>query len=179
SAQNPLKQTPQIAYPRLLSEILYQCALTDRIERAQVWDLLEEQLASFINGNTLVNIRLVNSKSLKYPTQPLLERRTKEPIPENPTVLFSNEPPDVILENMRLMKAEGIIITGADIAKVSPDDKQKKRKRIVKVKQEKVIEVKTSGNTSASGAEAFKAKFTEDKKATETAATEDIGASET
>ncbi|MCI90697.1 hypothetical protein A2U01_0111991, partial [Trifolium medium] len=44
---------------------------------------------------------------------------------------------------MRLMKAEGITITGADIAKTSPEDKQKKRKRIVKVKQEKVVEEKT------------------------------------
>ncbi|MCI86263.1 hypothetical protein A2U01_0107543, partial [Trifolium medium] len=34
--------------------------------------------------------------------------------------LFSNEPRDVILEFMRLMKEEGIIITGDDIAKVSP-----------------------------------------------------------
>ncbi|MCI27060.1 hypothetical protein A2U01_0048258, partial [Trifolium medium] len=54
SAQNPLKKTPQIAYPRLLSGIFYQCALTDSIERGQAWDLLEEQRASFINGKTLV-----------------------------------------------------------------------------------------------------------------------------
>ncbi|MCI77843.1 hypothetical protein A2U01_0099113, partial [Trifolium medium] len=72
----------------------------------------------------------------------------------------------------------GITITGADIAKASPEDKQKKRKRIVKVKQEKVVEEKTSGNTSASGAEAHKAKSTDERKATETAVTEDIGASE-
>ncbi|MCI79432.1 hypothetical protein A2U01_0100703, partial [Trifolium medium] len=52
---------------------------------------------------------------------------------------------------MRLMKEDGIIITGVDIAKASPEDKQKKRKRVIKVKQEKVIEEKTSGNTSASG----------------------------
>ncbi|MCI25178.1 hypothetical protein A2U01_0046367, partial [Trifolium medium] len=133
---------------------------------------------SFINGNTLVNMRLVNSKILKYPTQPLLERWTKEPIPDNSAVLFSTEPPEVILEYMRLMKEQGIHITSADIAKASPEDKQKKWKRIVKVKQEKVIEAKTSGNTSASGVEASEAKFTDEKKATETAVTEDVGASE-
>ncbi|MCI40214.1 hypothetical protein A2U01_0061446, partial [Trifolium medium] len=40
------------------------------------------------------------------------------------------------------------------------------------------VEEKTSGNTSASGAEVPEAKSTEDKIATETVATEDIGASE-
>ncbi|MCI64464.1 hypothetical protein A2U01_0085722, partial [Trifolium medium] len=54
----------------------------------------------------------------------------------------------------------------------------KKRKRIVKVKQEKIVEEKTSGNTSASGAEAPKAKSAEELKATETKATDDVGASE-
>ncbi|MCI68455.1 hypothetical protein A2U01_0089716, partial [Trifolium medium] len=71
-----------------------------------------------------------------------------------------------------------ITIIGADIAKASPEDKQKKRKRIVKVKQEKIIETKTSGNTLASAAEASEAKSTDEKKATEIAATEDVGASE-
>ncbi|MCI34378.1 hypothetical protein A2U01_0055597, partial [Trifolium medium] len=54
---------------------------------------------------------------------------------------------------------------------------QKKRKRIVKVKQEKVVEEKTSSNTSASGAEVPEAKSIEDKIATETAATEVVGTS--
>ncbi|MCI38314.1 hypothetical protein A2U01_0059542, partial [Trifolium medium] len=76
---------------------------------------------------------------------------------------------------MRLMKAEGLTITSADIAKASPEDKQKKRKRIVKIKQDKIVEEKTFGNTSASGAEVPKAKSTEDKIAAETAATEVVG----
>ncbi|MCI94628.1 hypothetical protein A2U01_0115926, partial [Trifolium medium] len=55
---------------------------------------------------------------------------------------------------MRLMKDEGVIITGDDIAKVSPV----KKKRIVKVKQEIVAE--------------------EDNTATETVVTGTEGASE-
>ncbi|MCI06454.1 hypothetical protein A2U01_0027514 [Trifolium medium] len=67
-------------------------------------------------------MRLVNSKNLKYPTQPLLERRIKEPIPENPTVLFSNEPPDVFLEYMRLMKA---VASGTEASEAkSTEDKK-------------------------------------------------------
>ncbi|MCI75057.1 hypothetical protein A2U01_0096324, partial [Trifolium medium] len=38
---------------------------------------------------------------------------------------YSNEPREVILEFMRLMKEEGIIITGDDIAQVSPVKERK------------------------------------------------------
>ncbi|MCH88343.1 hypothetical protein A2U01_0009227, partial [Trifolium medium] len=139
-AHNPTKLTPQVAYPRLLSEIFYQCAVIKRIQEAKAHDLLEEQRASFINGNTLSNTKLIPAKSVKTPNQPLLVNRVQEPIPEQPPVLFSNEPKEVILEYIRLMKAEGVIITGADIAHVPTDDK--KRKRIIKVKQEKVTKAK-------------------------------------
>ncbi|MCH83836.1 hypothetical protein A2U01_0004662, partial [Trifolium medium] len=103
---------------------------------------------------------------------------TRAPIPKQPPTLFSNEPKEVVLEYMRIMKDEGVIITGADIAQAYPEDKQEKMKRIVKVKQEKVDEETTSGNTSASRAGASEAKSTEEKKASEATDTEDIGASE-
>ncbi|MCI28849.1 hypothetical protein A2U01_0050051, partial [Trifolium medium] len=93
-------------------------------------------------------MRFLSSKSLKYLTHPLLEGKPRPPVSDNVPFLFSNEPPDVIFEFMRLMKDEVVIITGDNIAKVSPG----KRKRIVKVKQELAAEEKTSGNTSASGA---------------------------
>ncbi|MCH86176.1 cullin-like protein [Trifolium medium] len=131
SAQHPTKLTPQIAYPRLLSDLFYQCAVTDRIARTQQMDLLEEVRALFIDGSVFVMLGLIKPGSLKHPTQPLLENITKEPIPENPPVLFSNEPPEVILAYISMMKAEGIRITAADIAQVSPVDK-KKRKRVIK-----------------------------------------------
>ncbi|MCI63777.1 hypothetical protein A2U01_0085034, partial [Trifolium medium] len=71
------------------------------------------------------------------------------------------------------MKAEGVIITGADITQVPADDK--KRKRIVKVRK-KNVKIK---NISASGAKASEGKTTTDeKKASESTATEAIGASE-
>ncbi|MCH80268.1 hypothetical protein A2U01_0001034 [Trifolium medium] len=171
SAQNPLKKTPQIAYPRLLSEIFNQCGLVNRICQAEAYDLLEEKRASFINGNTLVNMKLASSRNLKYPTHPLLERQSRVHASDNNVVLFSNESKEVILEYMRLMKEEGVVITGADIANVTPEDKQKKRKRIMKVKQEKAVEAKTTGNTSASGAEASQVKSSEEKKVTEPEAT--------
>ncbi|MCI57064.1 hypothetical protein A2U01_0078315, partial [Trifolium medium] len=63
------------------------------------------------------------------------------------------------------MKAEGITIIGADIAHVPLEDR--KRKRIVKIKQEKTSEEKTSGKVSASGAGTYVAKSTEEMKASE------------
>ncbi|MCH93231.1 hypothetical protein A2U01_0014179, partial [Trifolium medium] len=120
SAQNPQKKTPQIAYPILLSEIFNQCGLVKRIQEAQAHDLLEETRRSFFNGHTLVHMKFVSSKSLKYPTKPLLKRKSVPQASDDIHFLFSNEPREVILEFMRLMNEEGIIITGDDIAKVSP-----------------------------------------------------------
>ncbi|MCI22090.1 hypothetical protein A2U01_0043265, partial [Trifolium medium] len=65
-------------------------------------------------------MKFVSSKSLKYPTKPFLKRNIVPQASDDTHFLFSNEPRDVILEFMRLMKEEGIIITGDDIAKVSP-----------------------------------------------------------
>ncbi|MCI16344.1 hypothetical protein A2U01_0037486 [Trifolium medium] len=67
----------------------------------------------------------VSSKSLKYPTKPLLKRTIRPQPSEDAHFLFSNEPREVIMEFARLMKEEGIIITGDDIAKVSPLKKRK------------------------------------------------------
>ncbi|MCI86751.1 hypothetical protein A2U01_0108032, partial [Trifolium medium] len=56
------------------------------------------------------------------------------------------------------MKAEGVMITGDDIAQVPADDM--KRKRILKV-QKKNVKIK---DTSASGAKAPEGKTTTDEK---------------
>ncbi|MCI33427.1 hypothetical protein A2U01_0054644, partial [Trifolium medium] len=70
-------------------------------------------------------MKFVSSKSLKYPTKPLLKRKTIPQSSYDTYFLFSNEPRDVILEFMGLMKEECVIITGDDIAKVSPLNERK------------------------------------------------------
>ncbi|MCI93406.1 hypothetical protein A2U01_0114704, partial [Trifolium medium] len=62
-------------------------------------------------------MKFVSSKSLKYPTKPLMKRKTIPQSSDDTHFLFSNESREVILEFMRLMKEEGVIITGDDIAK--------------------------------------------------------------
>ncbi|MCI94514.1 hypothetical protein A2U01_0115812, partial [Trifolium medium] len=54
-------------------------------------------------------------EAVKVPNYPLLVKKHSKPLPEIPPMIFDNEPKDVILEYMRLMKEEGITITGADI----------------------------------------------------------------
>ncbi|MCI50805.1 hypothetical protein A2U01_0072049, partial [Trifolium medium] len=80
TVQNPTRKTPQVAYPRLLSELFYQCAVVKRIREAQVQDRLEEQRASFITSHTLANMRLLTN-------QPLLVNKVQAPIPEEPPML--------------------------------------------------------------------------------------------
>ncbi|MCI41556.1 hypothetical protein A2U01_0062789 [Trifolium medium] len=79
-------------------------------------------------------------------------------------MVYSDEPKELILEYMSLMKARGKVITGVDIGGVSSESKEKKRNEIVKVKLEKVDEEKNYGKTSASGAGASEAKSTEEEK---------------
>ncbi|MCI96321.1 hypothetical protein A2U01_0117621, partial [Trifolium medium] len=47
-------------------------------------------------------------ETVKVPNHPLLVKKPSGPLPEIPPMLFDNEPKDVILEYMRLMKEEGI-----------------------------------------------------------------------
>ncbi|MCI63773.1 hypothetical protein A2U01_0085030, partial [Trifolium medium] len=54
-------------------------------------------------------------EAVKVPNYSLLVKKPSKPLPEIPPMIFDNEPKDVVLEYMRLMKEEGIIITGADI----------------------------------------------------------------
>ncbi|MCI59754.1 hypothetical protein A2U01_0081009, partial [Trifolium medium] len=64
--------------------------------------------------------------SLKYPTKPLLKRKeSASQTSEITAFLFSNEPHEVILEFMRSMKEDGIIITRDDIVQVSPVKRRK------------------------------------------------------
>ncbi|MCI09722.1 hypothetical protein A2U01_0030811, partial [Trifolium medium] len=66
-------------------------------------------------------MKYLNSKSLKYPTKPLLKKNASTSQSSDVThFLFSNEPHEVILEFMRSMKEDGIIITKDDIVQVSP-----------------------------------------------------------
>ncbi|MCI65248.1 hypothetical protein A2U01_0086506, partial [Trifolium medium] len=66
-------------------------------------------------------MNFVSSKSLKYPTKLLLKRNASSSQSSDVTpFLLSNEPHEVILEFMKAMKEDGIIITGDDIAYASP-----------------------------------------------------------
>ncbi|MCH93832.1 cullin-like protein, partial [Trifolium medium] len=103
---------------------IQRCAVVKRIQEAEAHDLLEEQRASFINGHTLANMRLLK-EAIKTPNHPLLVKKVQAFIPEQSPMMFDNESKDVVLEYMRLMKAEGITITGADIAHVPSEDKKR------------------------------------------------------
>ncbi|MCI60190.1 hypothetical protein A2U01_0081445, partial [Trifolium medium] len=62
-------------------------------------------------------MKFVSSKSLKYPTKPLMKKNAGSSQASDVTpFLFSNEPREV----MRAMKEDGIIITRDDIAYASP-----------------------------------------------------------
>ncbi|MCH80540.1 hypothetical protein A2U01_0001310 [Trifolium medium] len=132
SAQHSSEQTPQVVYPRLMGGIFYRCGVIQRIIDAgeEAKDILEEQRASFITGTKF---------STAYEEE-------AAPIQKHYAV-YDNEPKEVILEYIRLMKEIGVKITGKDIGKASPVGKQKERKKVVK---EEILEENTTSKVGAS-----------------------------
>ncbi|MCI16434.1 hypothetical protein A2U01_0037576, partial [Trifolium medium] len=144
SAQNLSKRTPQVAYPRLMSELFYQCGIIKMIEDAQVSDLLENQRAKFITGYTLANMSMLK-ETVKVPNNPLLVKKITGPLPENPPMIFDTESKEVVLEYMRMMKEQGVTITKADIAPEPTEDRKRKRVAVSessKAKAEMVVKEK-------------------------------------
>src|SRR6266487_371995 len=77
---------------------------------------LEQVRAPILDAKVLVSLRLRKSSKLIYPQQPLLINKTKfQPMSE--AFIFDNEPPEVILEYMRLMKERGTPVTHKDIGR--------------------------------------------------------------
>ncbi|MCI45819.1 hypothetical protein A2U01_0067058, partial [Trifolium medium] len=84
-------------------------------------------MAKFINGYTLANMSMLK-EAVKVPNHPLLVKKLSGPLPETPPpMIFDNETKDVVLEFMRLMKEEGIAVTGADIAPAPTEDRKGKK----------------------------------------------------
>ncbi|MCI49623.1 hypothetical protein A2U01_0070867, partial [Trifolium medium] len=91
-------------------------------------------------------------EAVKVPNHPLLVKKSSRPLPKIPPMIFDNEPKDVILEYMRMMKEEGITITRADITPAPTEDR--KGKRVVasgagKEKAEVVVKEKKKSDASS------------------------------
>src|SRR6266487_2288593 len=105
-----------ISHPRLLSSIFEQLGLPDRFMLAEVSEDLEQVRAPILDAKVLVSLRLRKSGKLIYPQKPLLINKTKFK-PMSDAFIFDNEPPEIILEYMRLMKERGTTVTHKDIGR--------------------------------------------------------------
>src|SRR6266487_2452201 len=124
-AQRYSNPSKLISHPRLLSYIFEQLAIPDRFRVAGVFDDVEQVRAPILDAKILVNMCLKRSDKLIYPQQPLLENREKFRRREE-AFIFDNEPPEVILEYMRLMKERGVKVTMKDIGRgIGPTFEQK------------------------------------------------------
>jgi hypothetical protein len=62
ASQDSSKINIHVIYPRMISEIFYQCGVIDAIRTAGATELLKGQRASFIYVATLSHIRFINDK---------------------------------------------------------------------------------------------------------------------
>ncbi|MCI15837.1 hypothetical protein A2U01_0036976, partial [Trifolium medium] len=66
-------------------------------------------------------------EAVKVPNHPLLMKKTSGSVPETSAMLFDNESKEVVLEYIRLMKEEGLIVSKSDIAPAPTEDRRGKR----------------------------------------------------
>ncbi|MCH79291.1 hypothetical protein A2U01_0000037 [Trifolium medium] len=129
------KNTALVAYPRLLSELFYQCGLIERLKEVQDPMVNKTVRGKFFTAEVLVNMGKLKKKDLVYPNKPLTKEFKPRPLIDNIPQVYKIEPLDVILEHIRQMREAGQEITMDDIQSEPEDEYSKKRKRTLKKKK--------------------------------------------
>jgi rRNA maturation protein Nop10 len=127
-----------VAFPRLLSELFYQCRLNEKLKEYGAPELLIEKRSPFLTTESICNILKIPKSELVYPNNPLKEDLQTRALRDDIIPVYKNEPPEVIANYMR---KEGKFISYSDLESEPEDEYSKKRRRVTKsVKFEAVPE---------------------------------------
>jgi hypothetical protein len=122
------KNKTLVAYPRVLSELFYQCGLIERLKAIQDPEVVKTVRSPFFTAEVLVNMHKIKKKDLIFPNHPLTRRVNPKPISGKTYNIYQNEPIEVIMNYMALMKEGGLEVHPADIG-IEPEVDLPKRKR--------------------------------------------------
>jgi hypothetical protein len=75
-----------VAYPRLLSELFYQCSLIERLKEIQDPEVIRTVRSSFFTAGVLVNMHKLKKKDPVYPNRPLTRNMNPDPSTQMSTV---------------------------------------------------------------------------------------------
>jgi hypothetical protein len=126
------KQTALVAFPRLLSELFYQGGLVEHLKELGEHHVVHEIISKFFNAEVLVNMQRIKKSELLYPQQPLLKKEVGRPFNPDIPQVYKNEPLEVIVEYLRMLRNDGQNVTMADVQSEPEDEYSKKRNRTSK-----------------------------------------------
>ncbi|WJX91668.1 hypothetical protein P8452_73407 [Trifolium repens] len=134
------KQTALVAFPRLLSELFYQSGLVERPKEIGERQVIHEIRSKFFTAEVLVNMLKIRKSEFLYPQQPLLKKEVGRPFNSNVPQVYKNEPLEVIVEYLCILRNDGHNVTMADVQSKPEDELPKRRKRKQCVAQEEESE---------------------------------------
>src|SRR6266487_584349 len=130
ATQKQSKPNVHVIYPRILSEIFYQCGVIDVIKAAGQDHLLRELRASVISVNTLSNMYFLPGQTLIF-SEPL--EQLPHSGPSWVTTFKINIPfvaKGIVNQYIQLLENQG------EPFEIEPEEVKRKRKRLVKAKVE-------------------------------------------
>jgi hypothetical protein len=128
-----------VAFPRLLSELFYQCRLNEKLKEYGAPELLIEKRSPFLTTESICNILKIPKSELVYPTNPLKEDLQTRALRDDIIPVYKNEPPEVIANYISDMRKEGKSISYSDLESEPEDEYSKKRRRVTKSVKSEVV----------------------------------------
>ncbi|WJX12243.1 hypothetical protein P8452_02762 [Trifolium repens] len=123
-----------VAFPRLLSELFYQCRLIDQLKEFRVHELLHTQRCSFLTAENLCKVHKISKKNFIHSDNPLKKKLKETTLRGDVIDIYKNEPIEVIAHYIAEKRKEGVTITYDDLESEPDYDCVKKRKRTTKKK---------------------------------------------
>jgi hypothetical protein len=131
-----VKQTTLVAFPRLLSELFYQSGLVERLKEIRDRQVIHEIMSKFFTAEVLVNMQKIRKSELLYLQHPLLKKEVGRPFNANVPQVYKNEPLEVIVEYLRILRNDGHNVTMEDVQSEPDDELPRRRKQKQTVAQE-------------------------------------------
>src|SRR6266487_818113 len=137
--QKQTKPNVHVIYPRILSEIFYQCGVIDVIKVAGHDNLIREIRAFTISAHTLSNMNLLAGKEMQ-PSDPFeLQPHSEDSMVKRYKIDIPAVSNGIVDQYIQLLESQG------EGFEIEEEELKKKRKRLVKIKIEKSEAARAEG----------------------------------
>src|SRR6266487_1493436 len=139
ATQKQSKPNIHVIYPRILSEIFYQCGVIDVIKATGHDNLIREIRASTISAHTLSNMNLLAGKEMKFSDSLELQPHSEASMVKRYKIDIPTISNGFVNQYIQLLESQG------EGLEIEEEGLKKKRKRLVKIKMEKSEAARAEG----------------------------------